>query len=373
MNTTNSPTVSTPPTAAGSAVDPKLSAAETNRLAKQKILDAQIAEREAIEKREQSQQLASRLRIEIDRLQDEARQAATLAGAATKQEELARLQARDAAREMMPEPVTLVIAENMAVQLLSAFDATSSRDNENRDRQLAEKPPIDVQASKLWALIDDIRCRLLTHEIDENAQMLVMAIEGVIFGCDSWETHRMSIMRNQKNNDGTPLANIRSFALPQSSRLVSSLLDELKLVLTGQEPPPAIESLGTLIGEQNVSPIQAARMYGLILADGSPDLATLGAIIDRALGRVGFYAEISKWRFLKRSAAMNLEQAWAIRQSDISNRRSRSHRLPGSAQLAGEYREGRDTNLPREEEGHLLDEQQLRQHRLARFRKARVS
>ncbi len=222
---------------------------------------------------------------------------------------------------------------------MAAFDDSVRTDADNTERAATGKKSIEQTAADLWRVIDDVRCSLLTPQVDDDARPIVLAIEGVIDICDSWERMRRPEVAGSLVANGEPMRDIRHESFPSSSTVVMGIVGELRNVLAGKSTTP-IEGFGELL-QQNVSLNQACRMHGLALPDGSPDLATLGMLIDRALGVVGFYREINAWTHLKSMGAMNAADAWAIRSSMLEERRAKSHRLPGSAQRAGDYRAGR--------------------------------
>lgn len=247
----------------------------------------------------------------------------------------AEREAVDQQRRIPPAPVTAEVATEVAQSLLHAFDDVSDS---------SDGKPAEQRADSLWAAIDDARSRLLTDQVDEDARAIVVAVEAVIKACDEWETARSPDFQNVRGHDGEPLTDIRGQIFPGGSSVVRRLLSELIMVLGGEMPSHAIEGIGELIG-QNVSINQLARMHQLLLPDGSPDLETLGFLIDRGLGAAGFYREANHWAHIKRSGALNHADAWAIRSGSLERRREANHNRPGASQLAGTARYGRKASI----------------------------
>ncbi|QDV66967.1 hypothetical protein Poly24_06570 [Rosistilla carotiformis] len=278
------------------------------------------------------------------------------------QRERLEREAIDRQRDLRPDHVDREVASSVATDLLDAFEAVHVAE--------ADMVGPDRRDERLWDAIDDARCRLLTDDIAEDARLVVLAIEGVIDACDLFESFRRPEFQNPRNSDGEPLRDIRAWAFPEQSALVRSSLDELRRELSGDDAPNPIEGVGELVG-QNVTFRQICEMHGMLLPDGSADIGALGQLIERALGRVGFYREIAGRSHLVRMAALNAADAWAMRSNSLERRRTASHTLPGSAARLGALRPGRMMEPPAPDGVDEAEEEAMLAKRRA-FHRARL-
>lgn len=313
--------------------------ANTNQTIRDQILAAETAANEATAQRERSLSLADRLRGEIAKLESEAKQAEAEAAESARKAEQARREAKDRARELRPDRVDANAANEAALMLLFAFRRADGELEAASQAEL-EGRSVQARASALWETIDDVRCRLMTEEVDQNASRLVLAVEATIAACDDFEAMRRSELAGVKFEDGSTIDGIRAMSFPQGSRVVRQCIEDLHAVMENETREPKLEGIGTLLS-QNVAPSQICKIYGIVLPNGSADFSLLGAIIDRSLGRCGFYRDSAPWQFLRGMGALGLDDAWKIRQAGLEERRNRPAHLPGSPQRTGALREGR--------------------------------
>ncbi len=146
------------------------------------------------------------------------------------------------------DPVTLDVATDAANELLAAIDFGNLRSSEGLSAN-------DVSV-RMWTIIDRVRCRLSTSEVDDDARSTVLVTESLIDACDKYEADRLA--SNGPDADSMPL----SLLDPLNSNVAKALAAELRHVLAGTTPSPTMERVGDLIA-QNVTPKQIAMMVGL--------------------------------------------------------------------------------------------------------------
>jgi len=198
----------------------------------------------------------------------------------------------------------------------------------------------------LWSTADDVRCRLLTSAVDDDAREIVLATEGVILALDEWESARSPEYNDNLDDEKRQRLEIRDIRVqlrPGDSERISRRVRELRLILDGQTPPPVAERIGELIA-QGVSTNQICRMLGLMRVDGTPSLADLGSIIDGALLQFGYYDGVARWHHQACTGLMDFDSCWLWRQSELSRRRQFEQGRPGSPARLGETRFGREAS-----------------------------
>lgn len=240
---------------------------------------------------------ATEERLRLDRLQAlQAQQAA----------EQAEIQA---ARLVEPARVTRLVAEEVAQQVLVAFEHQETID------RMAERPE-SLTSDQLWSFIDATRGRLLTSAVDADARELVLAVEAVLLLCDRWEHHRSGGATLDTEPTGEGLG-----ADPRFCRAVTRILRDLRQTLDG-EPARKIESIGTLLSE-GIEFGQIAKMMGMISPAGDIDRGAFGTLVD--LGASPGPSRLS-WRWL---GAWSLDAAWTKRQQLLPGLRERHAEGPG--------------------------------------------
>lgn len=237
----------------------------------------------------------------------------------------------DAQRAIEPDPVTIEVARTSGQSLVDAFS--------NCERTDANK-----SVPELWKVADDVRCRLLTSAVDEDARAVVLAIEGVVIAMDEWE-HVRTIEYNDALDDETrrrmDIIDIRVQLRPGDSGRIARRVRELKMVVDGEVPPPIKERIGQLIAS-GVSVNQICKMFGLVRIDGAADLAGLGEIIDGSLAAFGWYGDVGRWHHLAVTGLMSSDAAWEWRQIELQRRRQIEHGRVGSPARIYETRFGRE-------------------------------
>lgn len=234
----------------------------------------------------------------------------------------ADLAVRRAQAEILPERVTLEIATENANTMLAAFDAYRQIDNpqppvdprfagmESHVKQVSESYPED-RANAFWEAVDGIRDRLLTSDVDDDAALIVLAIEGVIHATERWEAVRFG------PGPGGDLSNNNRETMgdcPAGNRRVEAAENELRAVLAGESPTQK-ESAGQLIAS-GVGFEQVCRMIGLVHPGGFAAIAELGSICD-----CGDHSQPS-YEFVRWLGCLSLERAWGRRQGSVASRRS---------------------------------------------------
>jgi len=251
----------------------------------------------------------------------------------------ARKKIIDAERRIAPPPVTLEIAKEAAARLIDSFEEKPKQQPSHLTPAYEPEPTnIEERAKQTWDTIDDVRCRLLTEEVADDARRIVMAVEAVVAACDEWERQRIPQTLNYDES------NVRSMSVPQHSGLVKALMSELKRVLEGTVPN-RVEPIGELIA-QNVPLQQICKIYGFMKPDGREDLSSLGSVIDSALSAGGFYYDNSgsQWLHLRRMGAITPKQAWTSRQNFVGQRKQIAENMPGAAARGTRLRAGRKPN-----------------------------
>jgi len=316
------PRATTAPVALPLADDPQ------SRLAAARAEAAKIAsERAAAEK------TASDLREALEKLRQEQLAAEAAAAKIAEAESRAKQAAVDAERQIEPDQVTVDIARSLAETLVAAFEACDDGD-------------ANKTVPMLWSTADDVRCRLLTSAVDDDARALVLATEGVILALDEWESARSPEFNDTLDDEKRQRLEIRDIRhqfRPADSERISRRVRELRLVLDGQSPPPVAERIGELIA-QGVSLNQICRMLGLMRVDGTPSLSDLGSIVDGALLQFGYYDGVARWHHQACTGLMDFDSCWLWRQAELARRRQFEQGRPGSPARLGETRFGREAN-----------------------------
>lgn len=170
-------------------------------------------------------------------------------------------------------------AEEVAQELLYAFERVDGSTTDESEDRVAD----------LLRSINSCRRRLQTLEADESARPVASATEALLDACDEVELMRKSGFDGADTASGEPGSDYRSMVHPGRATIVKTLLAGLKDVLAGKVPVNA-ESLLTSVS-QGVSHDQACQMHGLTLPDGSSDLASLDALVERVRVYDRFYRD----------------------------------------------------------------------------------
>lgn len=239
---------------------------------------------------------------------------------ALKDQKAAELEEKKAALMIEPEPVTLEVARQLAKRMLVAFECETTLAE-------IEPRPEPLTSEELWTVVDEVRAKLLTQKVDQDARELVLGVEGVIQICDRWEHFRAGHVRTDVGGDGYGLGRD-----PRDCRPVKRLVKELRAMFDGKEPQKS-ESIGTLVS-QGLDFNQVSRMLGMIDPTGNPDLPAIGTLCDR--GR----AAGPSWNCWRWRGCWDLGSAWAARQADVPVIRSRRANEVGGIAM-GSHRPGR--------------------------------
>lgn len=273
------------------------------------ITTAKEAARSHSRSRTDAESRAAEARRQLAALEQQIADDERAAAEAAAAEEQSRRQAADAERMRPPAPVSLKVARAQAAKLLEALSPARDTD--------AEVPDPAGQ----WVAIDDVRARLLTSEVADDARSVIIAVEAIVQAADDWELAR---------SKGASIVGSR----PSTSAGIKTLIDELQSILAGEAPRNKVpEGIGTLIG-QDVPPSQIALMIGCRRPDNSADVPLLGVLIDRGLKAAGF-DEVASLTHTRHLGAINSDDAWTSRQATVEERR---RAIPRSS----DHRPGRD-------------------------------
>ncbi len=224
------------------------------------------------------------------------------------------------------DPVTLDVATDAANELLAAIDFGNLRSAEGLSAN-------DVSV-RMWTIIDRVRCRLSTSEVDDDARSTVLVTESLIDACDKYEADWLA--SNGADAESMPL----SLRDPLNSNIAKALAAELRHVLAGTTPSPTMERVGDLIA-QNVTPKQIAMMVGLVRPNGAVDLPAFGYMMNQVLAKSGYYDGAGLWLHLRRVGAIDADEGWAKRQRDVGKWRSMNPGDPGTPDTSANGRVGR--------------------------------
>lgn len=278
-----------------------IEAARKNAEAVRDKVDAAKAEIERLRK----------LREDLDK---QLAQASQDAAAKAQEIAIADERLRLAQRMVVPDKVTEKVVLALANKIVEIFDGFTAH---------------KVQLDEFWKRLDAVRDRLLTTEIEEGFEQLVMAIEGCIFAADRWE--KANLMLRGGEQFAETIGNG-----PPECRQVQNAFIELKATLNGDEPK-AIETPGQLVGA-GVELRQVCRTMRLVYPGGEPALQEFGQLLDAGWSPKPCFGFV-RWygTFLPR-------EAWKMRQSNIEGRRNLPPRAFGTS-ACGAQRPGR-VHLP---------------------------
>lgn len=290
------------------------------------ITAAERAAQDARERAEQARRIREEAQRQIQQMQAQIAQAELderEAGAAERQAANDRLAAER--RRMADEPINLAVARALAEDLLELAEGFRQDAKDRKGQPIRD-------AKRFWTEIDNLRCRLATPDVDDDARELVLTLEWCTGVADRWEKSRFRAINNLSRDDG----DIADGLAPPDDRRFQASEKELKAVLDGT-PPKQLERVGELIAS-NIPPSQMAKMLGFVQFGGVSEADRLGAWVDRAFQAAG--VERGLRRAVVEYSALNLEEAWQMRQSRAETGIP-DRLVPGVAEEPGKDRPGR--------------------------------
>lgn len=196
------------------------------------------------------------------------------------------------------DPVTLAVATQQAKKLVDAFDQANGGGRRQSDQGLSDRT---------WKIIDSVRVRLSTNDVFDDAQLVVLSVEGLITMCAKWEGART------QTPTGTEYDHELHHLFFQNRRVLR-LLDEIKWILRGDDPPALQYGIGGMLA-QGDSLEAIGRTLRIQHANGKSDMNVIGQMID-----AGSQTQAS-WTAVRLYATFDFNEAWQKRQDYVPKRR----------------------------------------------------